>query len=308
MNKTLGTWDPTDRHVIFLASNPDTCKSGNLPATHDHLLVAVNDLMNDRTLDLLEGLIDEGAKVLIDSGVFWLTNEHKRAHGITMNEALALAPSEIAGFDRLWDRYLEVAERIGDRAWGYMELDQGGAEHKRITRGRLNDLGVFPIPVWHPLNDGADYFDELAETHDRVCLGNMVQADNPTRVRLLHTLWEKHRKYPDLWVHTLGMNPNDWFAALSVDSADASTWIGPIRWGLFVHSALLVPVQEKLSYEYTYSYKGNLHHDGVDGNYNVALEMAAISMSQNQRSWRHWVEQVEAEFGEPPYPPEGWPA
>jgi len=48
-----------------------------------------------------------------------------------------------------WDRYLAVNKRLGDKVWGYMELDQGGAKNKRITRAKLHDLGINPIPVWH---------------------------------------------------------------------------------------------------------------------------------------------------------------
>ena len=63
--------------------------------------------------------------------------------------------------------------------------------------GQAESLGLKPIPVYHPLLDGWDYFDELAAQYDRICFGNIVQAPAATRIRLLHTLWERHRRYPD---------------------------------------------------------------------------------------------------------------
>ena len=62
----------------------------------------------------------------------------------------------------------------------------------------LEQMGLRPIPVYHPFNDGWDYFDYLAERYDRICFGNVVQADRETRKRLVATAWERHRKYPHL--------------------------------------------------------------------------------------------------------------
>jgi hypothetical protein len=53
---------------------------------------------------------------------------------------------------------VEHATTYADRLSGYTELDQGGRDHKRRTRTRLHDLGLNPIPVYHPFNDGWDYF------------------------------------------------------------------------------------------------------------------------------------------------------
>ena len=190
MIKTGGKWDPQDRPVIWLAAATSAIQRGDIPRSHNYVLVAVNEINTAKDIEFIEKLIDDGAHLLLDSGIFWLTNEHKRKHNITMDEALALAPDEIDNFDWLWDRYTNLVKRLENKVWGYMELDQGGAKNKRITRQKLHDLGINPIPVWHPLNDGPEYFDELAENYDRMCLGNIVQANIQTRLRLLHTLWE----------------------------------------------------------------------------------------------------------------------
>lgn len=125
-------------------------------------LVAVNDLYGEGGDRVLESLLDRGHTVLLDSGIFNLTNEHMRATGVTMDEALRLAPDEITGFDRLFDRYVEIATKYGDRLWGYIELDQGGAENKRRTRARLESLGLTPMPVYH-----GDWLDRVLAEHNR---------------------------------------------------------------------------------------------------------------------------------------------
>ena len=232
LTKTAGgTFDPTDRHHYFLAANLSSLVYATALQQIDHILVAVNEIQAPGDYDLVDRWLDEGKKVLLDSGIFWLTNEHKRAHGITMDEALALPPEAIDGFDGLLEKYLRLVARWGDRVWGYIELDQGGREQKKKTRAMLEGrYGLRPMPVYHPLNDGWDYFDELAERYDRICFGNVVQAMGPTRKRLISTAWERHRKYPDLWIHLLGYTPNQWLNAMPADNCDSSSWLVGVRW------------------------------------------------------------------------------
>jgi len=301
--KTGGKWDPQDRPVIWLAAATSAIQRGDIPRSHNYVLVAVNEINTAKDIEFIEKLIDDGAHLLLDSGIFWLTNEHKRKHNITMDEALALAPDEIDNFDWLWDRYTNLVKRLENKVWGYMELDQGGAKNKRITRQKLHDLGINPIPVWHPLNDGPEYFDELAENYDRMCLGNIVQANIQTRLRLLHTLWEKHRKYPDLWVHVLGMNPSEVFHAVGIDSADASTWVAPVRWGSFPHQMMLDPFLEHMEPEWRSMFAGDerlLSDVNDDGK---ILKAAAISMNHAQIGWRDFYKRRADLLGDVIYPP-----
>lgn len=218
-----GKFDPADRYIYFSAGGT----SGQLP---HNFLVAVNDLPSRGYERHLEQWLEQGHSIFLDSGIFNLTNEHKRNHGGTMDEALSLAPEAIDGFHELYDKYVTIVSKFGDDLWGYIELDQGGMDHKRRTRKRLHDEGLSPIPVYHPLNDGWDYFDELANNYDRICFGNMVQANLATRTRLLHTLWERHRAYPDLWVHVLGMTASEFSLTTPPDSSDSSTWVNGMRY------------------------------------------------------------------------------
>lgn len=256
-----GTFDPADRCLYFTAGGPGPVSDsvapyrtgGEYPVDRRrHVLLAVNDCMGKSGEAVLARMVDEGHRVMLDSGIFWLTNEHKRATGITMNEALQLPPQAIAGFDELFERYVELATTYGPRLWGYVELDQGGRKNKIKTRQRLHDLGLSPIPVYHPLNDGWDYFDELATGYDRVCFGNIVQAPPAARVRLLHTLWERRRAYPKLWVHVLGYSPNDWSLLFPFDSCDSSSWLNSLRYPQALTEVAMLRRLSTLDHQFRY--------------------------------------------------------
>lgn len=150
-----------------------------------------------------------------------------------MDIGLATDPEEMDGFDDLFEKYVSIVRELGDQLWGYIEIDQGGRENKIKTRAKLEALGLHPIPVYHPFNDGWDYFDYLAQRYDRICFGNIVKASAPTRQKLLATAWERHRTYPHLWIHLLGLTPNQWLNALPINSGDSSTWLAPVRWPSF---------------------------------------------------------------------------
>lgn len=240
---TGGNWDPDHRPQYFAAGGNNQEGRWRQDATADgypplSTLFAVNDFASvgnnlNRTgaaWELLETSLDAGLPVFLDSGIFHLTNQHKRAHDTTMDEALALAPEEIDDFDWLFEIYVEMIREFGDQLWGYNELDQGGLENKKRTRKRLEDLGLAPIPVYHPLNDGWDYYDELGAGYDRICWGNVVQASPWLRVRMIMTAMERHKKYPDLYVHFLGLTPNELQYGHSYDSADSSTWTAAFRY------------------------------------------------------------------------------
>lgn len=222
-----GTYDPTDKHIYFLASNlglPEALE------VSDHILIAVNELHGDGALEEFGELVESGKRVFLDSGIFNLSMTHARKHDVTMDVALSMSPEEIDGFQQLYDRYIEIVTRYGDKLWGYIELDQGGRENKIKTRTRLEAAGLRPIPVYHPFNDGWDYFDYLAERYDRICFGNVVQADPPVRKRLIATAWERRRRYPHLWIHLLGVTPSELSNAYPIDSCDSSAWLANRRW------------------------------------------------------------------------------
>lgn len=168
--------------------------------------------------------------VLIDSGIFDLIMQHSNKHKLDFNQTLGLQPHEIDGFDNLWLRYIRALEQYGEQSWGYIEMDIGGKETKCRLRAKLESMGFNPIPVYHPLNDGWDYFDYLAENYDRICVGNISQANQPTKLRIISTVWQRKQKYPHLWIHLLGYTPNEWAHAYPCESSDSSSWLSSVKY------------------------------------------------------------------------------
>jgi hypothetical protein len=195
---------------------------------------------------------------------------------------------------------VQLVNRYGEQLWGYVELDQGGMASKKRIRQRLNDMGLRPMPVYHPLHDGWDYFDELAETHDRVCFGNVALADAPQRRRLVATAWERHRRYPDLWVHMLGLTPDDVLAGMPADSADSSTWLAPIRWPVGQREYALMHSLGSLPREFQYALGSDA--DGDTGA-TKAIVMAAVGCKVLQINWRNHQAALARHLDLPAYPP-----
>lgn len=224
---TGGTFDGDDPYVHFLAGGT-TASFTN----YRHLLFAVNELNTKAELEAFERVCDSGVRVMLDSGIFNLAMTHAKKHNVTHDVGLSMAPEEIDGFDELWDQYGRLVTKYADRLWGVVELDQGGIENKPRTRARIEEeFGVIPMPVYHPLLDGWDYYDALAKKYDRICFGNIVKAAPTRRLRLVHTAVERARAYPYLWTHFLGMTPFQGLLALPYrGSSDSSSWLTGIRW------------------------------------------------------------------------------
>lgn len=291
MKRTGGTWDRDDRFVYFLACQLSE-HSQSAARSHGYMLMAVNDLWGAAAEQSLQEALGV-AEVFLDSGIFWLTNEHKRAHNISMDEALSLHPTEIDGFDKLYSRYVELVTRYGDQLWGYIELDQGGRERKIETRAGLEAQGLAPIPVYHPLNDGAEYLEVLLSSYDRICFGNVVQAELPMRRRLLHMMWEAHTRHPDVWIHVLGLTPDQRLLSLPSDSADSSTWASAVRW----HKAHA----DKCALARVSGFpRDDAYLRGDWTSYDDAIHKAATLSHGTQRNWRVAIAERQA-LGFEPY-------
>jgi hypothetical protein len=289
ITKTGGaTFDPHEENVYFLASGIGRLKIAE--PVYNHLLIAVNEINSESEILQLEAWAAKGKKIFIDSGVYNLTQEHAKAHKVSMDVALSLAPEEIDGFDKLFERYTEIYKRLGSSCWGFIELDQGGRENKIKTRARLEGMGVKPIPVYHPFNDGWDYFDYLAERYDRICFGNVVQADRETRKRLVATAWERHRKYPKLWIHLLGLTPNQWLNAMPINSGDSSSWLSCVRWtGGYREKADGHPIGA-LPRNFAYKYGADAKSpEGAD----KAVAMSAYGSYIQTLNWRNHIKALE---------------
>jgi len=288
---TAGKWDRADQNIYFAANIPnmmiETAKMT------DYLLVAINEISSsyEQTVDRW---IAEGKSVFVDSGVFNLASQHARTHGISHDSALNMAPDEIDGFDALLDRYCAILGRIGDRCWGYIEIDQGGRDNKIKTRNRLEALGFSPIPVYHPLLDGWDYFDELASQYDRICVGNLVQAHSTIRRRIIRTIWDRCQAYPGLWVHLLGVTPGPFMIAYPTASCDSSTLSALTRWPMTAGTKANTPISLEsgppLSERYVYRLGGDA--SSPDG-YLKAHRLGAYNARMLCRNWRSIADEYE---------------
>lgn len=261
MKRTTGRYDPAERGPrYFLASNTDTLEMSEAP----HLLIAVDQVGGSTARERFERLLEGSESVLLDSGIYALTQAHARAHRVSMDQALSLAPDEVDGFADLWRDYSEIVSTYRDRLWGIIELDQGGAERKRVTRARIEDeLGVVPMPVYHPVLDGWDYLEELAEGYDRVCFGNVVEAHPGDRKRLLHTAFERQRaSFPETWLHLLGYTlSEDYLMAPWHGSCDSSSWTRNVRWAASDRSFSLGRRLSTMQFATRYEFASDAHGD-----------------------------------------------
>ena len=236
--KTGGNWDPSEKPFYFIA--------GSLGWVHqasdltDHELIAVNEINSEENISMIDAMLDRGCKLLIDSGVYSLAAKTAERLNVSHDVALRMPIDKLDGFKELFDRYVSLAKKYQDRAWGIVEVDLGGRDQKRITRKKLEGLGIRAIPVYHPLNDGWDYFDELATNYDRICVGNIVNASPYVRLRILSTIYERRARIaPKLWMHALGLTPNQWLCGYPVSSADSSAWLNVVRWSGYKERACL---------------------------------------------------------------------
>jgi hypothetical protein len=295
-----GTFDPAEENIYFIASG--TSRLTLVEDFYPYLLIAVNEIEGDSSLECIQRWTsDPNKRVFLDSGVFNLSTQHAKRHGTSMDVALSTAPQDIDGFSDLFDRYVSLVRTYSDRLWGYIEIDQGGRENKIKTRTRLESMGLKPIPVYHPINDGWDYFDYLAERYDRICLGNIVQANQYMRLRLISTLWERHRKYPKLWIHVLGLTPNQWLNALPLNSGDSSSWLHPIRWTVYPATCDNVNFS-KMGRGYRYllqRYGGEI--DGEDGSIK-AIRLCSYKSRMDMLTWRLHMKNLH-DLGIESYPP-----
>lgn len=228
MKHTGGKWDPDSAPLYFIADDPKSLDVA-IPF-HQHVLCPANVLTNGAQRQALEEYLDAGHVVLMDSGVFNLAVEHAKVHGLQMDEARSMPPDQLDGFDALYSLYVDLVTAYGDQVWGYIEIDIGGRANKTKTRRGLERKGLRPIPVYHPIQDGWGYFDELARDYDRICVGNLARTGRDTRKRIMSTIWQRRQKYPKLWVHMLGVTPSEIMSGWPVQSCDSSAWLNPVRW------------------------------------------------------------------------------
>lgn len=298
-----GRFDPSEDFIYFTAGSPGAYEHERI---HPWTLVATNDLCKSGPDPALDAILEnDDHKLLFDSGVFALASAHARKYDLSINESLAVAPEAIDGFDALYARYVEVVRLYEARFWGYVEVDQGPTEQKKRTRAKLERAGLRPIPVYHPLSDGWEYFDELAKKYDRICIGNLAATTATVRTRLLAALWErKRRKYRHLWIHALGLTPNESVSAYPVNSCDSSSWNYAIRFGAPSAPGPFAQLKTFGKFGHAHSYDQLVaasHERGVD----ASMRFQVSQSSFRQMIWRQSQADVRELLSTTNWPPAG---
>lgn len=301
--KTAGPrYDPTDRPIYFLACVGTRRWLEPAIAQHGYVLLSVQEITSQAVLTDLSALMrDTEARVLIDSGIFTLVADHQRKTGCTMPEALSLAPEKIEGFKELAELYEQVIAMMGPYCWGYVEMDQGGRDNKLRTREKMEKRGLKAIPVYHPYNDGWDYFDYLCKRYDRICIGNLVNAERGERLRILATLWERHCKYPNVWLHGLGLSPSDILLAYPMESCDSSTFSVAMRFPGAPYEYACQVSAGRLQTGFQYVPRGQ---ESIV-QYTKAINVNSMMCAIQQKNWRHYLADLEGKAGAAIYPKGG---
>ena len=278
-----GTFDPNRKWLYFTSSNAE--RIDHAARCHDSVLIAADHFMGrdgkiNNTIRYLEKWLNEGRTVFLDSGVFTLGMDHARKHNLSFYEVLAIPPEHIDGYDALLNVYIELVKRYEARVWGYVEIDFGGTQQKRETRAMLESEGLNPIPVYHPLTDPWEYFDELAQSYDRICFANVVHSPLEVRKRILMTLWQRRRQYPHLWIHVLGYTVDQFLYALPFHSCDSSTFMSGARWGYVVDRTM---GRRLPSLPPGFNYKRG--SDDPERSHNKATQMLGFIAMSYERNW-----------------------
>jgi hypothetical protein len=105
-----------------------------------------------------------------------------------------------------------------------------------------------------------------------------VQASEYVRLRILATISERKKKYPNLWIHLLGLTPNQWLNAMPINSSDSSSWLNTVRWSGYRERASLQSVgylPKKFQYEL-----------GDKKSWVMGWQMGAYGSYMNMLNWR----------------------
>ena len=230
MKKTDGKWNIEDAGVFFTAMMNrnfkflDCAKSG---VYSKWILVSMPNLPSDEETDAL----CKHGSFFLDSGIFGIANAHAKKMNLSHVEGLLVKPSEIEGWDDYIKKWKSQVTRIKNKCWGYVEIDIGGTDQKNKTRAELQADGFNPIPVVHPLTDGWDYFDAMANEYDRLCIGNLVQSNEDVRYKILKTVSERRVGKNVQWIHALGITASPLWFCFPTESCDSSTTISVLRYG-----------------------------------------------------------------------------
>ena len=128
MKKTDGTlFNPQDEYIYFLAGMQDTLAS---QSKYKDILLPVNEIKIKSLAKLLK---KNNLRLFVDSGVFNLVNTYAKKNNLTMDEALLVPAEQLAGYDALVEKFIDVITHTSDYLWGYVEIGRRIVTGKRVT-------------------------------------------------------------------------------------------------------------------------------------------------------------------------------
>lgn len=243
---TTGVWDLSQRPLLFLAG----AKNESLPWTRPRL-VAFDRLAREgdpydasRTRgDPYVAQAFDGCPVMLDSGVFAYAQRFARAEGLRFDQVRRRDPSTLPFFD--WHRatYLDMCRDLETAMWGAVEIDFGDADAKTATRAWFEGHGVTPMPVFSAPSDPLDYFDQLVDGYDRVCLGSVAGAGRELAPYVLGLHERCRRRGVEPWLHILGRVASLRNLQIPWDSVDHSNWLAAPRYADCTVNRMVWPQQ-----------------------------------------------------------------
>ena len=217
--KTSGRWDPTEAPIFFNAaaeSSPFILINQYGPIDLiKHEMVALEmypsgwslEWKGDslRPINVLD--LPHVKNLMVDSGAFDIAKSHSDETGMLIEDVFGLSIYDVKGGRELVSKYIQFTKQVPhDRLWGIVELDFGTMKDREELRERVSkESGVVPIPVYHTASDPREYFKELLEKFDRVCIGGLSKLNSNFRTKLLAELAHlRDEVNTECWVHLLG--------------------------------------------------------------------------------------------------------
>lgn len=183
---------------------------------------------------LVEWALEQGFQLLIDSGAFTFiarvenlqqAREYPRELAAEV-ECLKLFGDEIE--DRFRE-YVEFLKKFGPDLAGYIEMDLGGAEGKMAFRGRMEEVGLSPIPVFHAADDWA-YGCGLMASYPYVAVGSAAAAAEADVIRRIQRILQEAKKH-GCKIHVLGCTKDGILKKFPIYSVGSVTWAAGAMWG-----------------------------------------------------------------------------
>ena len=198
----------------------------------NNYLYSYYELDSPKDFEYLEHSIRREDRILIDSGTHGIYMKMAREGTFSILSADRRIDINSPELTKYFDEYCRFLHKYEGKLWGYVELDIGNTEQKTLLRERMESRGLVPIPVVHPVGDDSAYLHYLLQNYDRVAFGNVAMEADIVRRTILDLANVAKLKYPDVWIHILGLGVHYYLLAYPLfDSIDTTLSSALIRFG-----------------------------------------------------------------------------